>query len=485
MKAYLFLSVLVAAFFAVPPASPAAASPVSYRLIEGSYFLDDCLICGRPSIFRPIRGTFDLLEISRDNNFAHYLVTNINFAAMADSTFRIRGDGTYEVDYGTNATQNMAATLNVNGESKVFTNDNPAIERLAPMLNVHLVQTQQNRVAFYSLNIAAAPLRDLWFSTRTNVATTNGTSALTAGDLLSFSGRVVTPETELIARLGFLPLSSSGGIDALYPTGGGDIAFSFQRDEFSETRGPLRHGDLVSSRGSVLFTNRVLLANFEPQPDLPDYGLDAVFFSTNGVILFSTTTNFVSPRIGELSSGDVFSYSIVNGAPTNQLVQSSQQLLSKFRPVVTATNYGLDALYVWPSGEIWFSTELGFDDQGVGPISDGDVLSDQGYRVYPNAELLGGFGAAENNKGYGLDSLFIVTDVTPSPPGRPFLRITTKPNGDVALDWTAAGQAFQVEKSTNVIGPYLPLPAILAGTSFIDSNAVQNATASFYRVRQW
>lgn len=485
MKAFSFISALVAAFFVILESCPASPSPIAYRLIEGSYFLDDCLICGRPSIFRPIRGTFDMLEVSRDTNAIHYTVTNINFAATVDPTFRIRGDGAYEVGYGTNAIQNMIATLNVNGESKLFTNNNPAVERLAPMLDVQLVQTQQNLVVFYSLNIVAAPLRDLWFSSRTNVATTNGSSGLSPGDLLSFSGRVVIPDAELIARLGLMPMSASGGIDALFPTGGGDVAFSFQRDEFSETRGTLRHGDVVSNRGSILFTNLALLANFEPQPVLPDYGLDALFISTNGAVLFSTTTNFVSPRIGELSSGDVLSYSLVNGAPTNQLVRTSQQLLSRFRPVETATDYGLDALYMWPSGEIWFSTELGFDDQGLGPISDGDVLSDQGYRVYRNAELVGGFGAAEKNEGYGLDSLFIVTDVTAPPAGRPLLRIAINPNGDAALDWTATGQAFQVEKAAIVTGPYLPLSALLAGTSFVDSNAVQTATSSFYRVRQW
>ena len=464
-------------FAALPPA-------ISYHLLEGSYFLDECLICGRPSIQRPVRGNFDLVDVSGDSNLARFVVTNIDFTAVTDPLFRIRGAGVYEVTLRTNPVQRMEAILDVNGETKVFTNKNDFIERLAPMLYLQLIQTQQNLVSFYSLEIVAAPLRDLWFSTRTNLVTTNG-GVFAAGDFLSFSGRTVEAEAALIGRLGLMPGSGSRGLDAIFPLGSGEIGFSFQRDEFSETLGPLPHGDWISNGGTVLLTNRALLANFEPQPVLPDYGLDAFFVTTNGDILFSTSTNFVSPRIGELSRGDILSYAVVNGKPTNQLVRTSQQLLARFHPLDSATNYGLDALYVWPSGEIWFSTESPFDDQLFGPVSDGDLLSDQGYLVYRNAELVRFFGARGNPRGYGLDALWIVTDVTASPSLPPRLRIAANAAGDVRLDWTAGGKAFQVEKALNVAGPYLPASIFLATPSFVDSNAVKSKTSSFYRVRQW
>src|SRR5207244_2853539 len=57
------------------------------------------------------------------------------------------------------------------------------------------------------------------------------------------------------------------------------------------------------------------------------------------------------------------------------IMRSSKQLLAGFHPVNAANDYGLDALYVWPNGEIWFSTEDDFQDQTLGTISAGDLLS--------------------------------------------------------------------------------------------------------------
>src|SRR2546422_2494241 len=70
---------------------------VSYTLLEGSYLLDECLICGRPTIIQPLRGTFDLVLVQDTAPYTKYAVQSISFVAGAGSDLerRITGDGTY------------------------------------------------------------------------------------------------------------------------------------------------------------------------------------------------------------------------------------------------------------------------------------------------------------------------------------------------------------------------------------------------------
>ena len=97
-----------------------------------------------------------------------------------------------------------------------------------------------------------------------------------------------------------------------------------------------------------------------------------------------------------------------------QLVNWSNEEGARFRPPLVVPDYGLDAVHVWPSGEIWFSTEEGFQDGALGPIAAGDLLSDQGYVVYRNLELLGPFAPIEDLADFGLDALFLVSDAVPA-----------------------------------------------------------------------
>src|SRR4030095_14406029 len=96
------------------------------------------------------------------------------------------------------------------------------------------------------------------------------------------------------------------------------------------------------------------------------------------------------------------------------IVKSNYELLAKFHPANTNIDYGLDAVYVWPSGEIWFSTEDGFSGADLELYRPCDLLSDHGYVVFRNLELVGAFAPMEDLADFGLDGLFIVTDVTPS-----------------------------------------------------------------------
>jgi hypothetical protein len=269
------------------------------------------------------------------------------------------------------------------------------------------------------------------------------------------------------------------GLDAVDILPGGEIAFSLGSGIFSETLGPLQQGDLLSTKGRILRRNQDLLASFGLQPPAPDVGLDAVHVLDTGEIFFSIPTNvFSEPLSVTLHRGDLLS---TNGT----VVRSNQQLLARFHPANATNDYGLDALYVWPSGEIWFSTEDAFSDSVLGFIPSGDLLSDQGYIVFRNLELLNAFVPTNAPSDNGLDALYVVTDAaSPAPAPRLAIQVNTS-TGSAGLTWQGQGRVFQVERAADVAGPFRPLSPILPGLSFDDWGTLTNRARSYYRLRQW
>ncbi|PYI82679.1 MAG: hypothetical protein DME26_16805 [Verrucomicrobia bacterium] len=458
----------------------------AYRLVEGSYLVDDCLICERPTIQWPLRGTFNLALVEENPLFRRFAVRDINFVTRSDPPYVTTGQGTYQIGGEVALRQDMVLDVEVNGQRKIFTNDVATVERREPMIEIHLVQTNQDLIHFFSLDLVAAPVREIWFSTAHGMTTSNSNKTITFGDLISFSGRVVKSNADLVGHLGFMPPVPTLGIDAVDIASGGEILFSLNDAMFSEKLGQIGGGDVLSDRGRIVLKSADLMANFAPKPSLPDYGLDALMVMPDGEILFSITTNLMSATAGGITHGDILSYRVVGGAATNRVYKTNQQLLSAFRPANAAPNYGLDALYVWPSGEIWFSTETGFNSQIYGPVSDGDLLSDRGKIIFRNLELVSAFAPVEALTNFGLDALFIVTDVTApvSPPKFLNLALNSQ-NGNVPLNWDGPGKVFQLEKAPDVVGPYLPITPIMVETNFTDVGTLTNSTKAFYRIRQW
>src|SRR5206468_8080166 len=118
-------------------------------------------------------------------------------------------------------------------------------------------------------------------------------NAISAGDLLSNRGRVVKRNRELASQLGVMPPVPDIGLDAVQVTRRGEILFSIPGNVFSETLGPIQHGDLLSNRGAIVRRNQQLLAAFGVATNSPDAGLDAVQLLPDGQILFSTRSNVV------------------------------------------------------------------------------------------------------------------------------------------------------------------------------------------------
>jgi len=266
------------------------------------------------------------------------------------------------------------------------------------------------------------PEIDIWFSTEVGFGATalqpTGDAIVRVGDgdLLSRRGYIVRSNRQLTARLGIMPVVPDLGLDAAALGPGGSIWFSFEERNgpvWSETLGVwLRHGDLLSDAGRVVRTNEQLLARFVRMPPVSDAGLDAVAVAPNGEILFSTEQDFFSEALGRrVGHGDLLS-------DRGRIVRTNAQLLENFRPMANdagavLSDYGLDAVVLRPNREIWFSTEVGFTDARLGPISDGDLLSTRGYVVLRNLDLVKAFGPVEDVANFGLDAVTLVTRQSP------------------------------------------------------------------------
>src|SRR5713101_5873564 len=98
MKCPLLVFIFLLAWGLATNQSPGqVTNRVSYTLLEGSDLLDECLICERPTIIQPLRGTFDLVLVQDTAPYTKYEVQNISFVAGAgtDLERRIAGEGTY------------------------------------------------------------------------------------------------------------------------------------------------------------------------------------------------------------------------------------------------------------------------------------------------------------------------------------------------------------------------------------------------------
>jgi hypothetical protein len=479
------LSLITWVAFTVPQTLAQTNSRLFYTLLDGSEFVDDCPVCGRPTILQPLRGTFELVLIQNTPPYTKYAVQNINFTASPGSSLerRITGNGTYErfeefalIQRMTLATQTKD---NYTNTTAFFTNAATVIPKPFPLIQVDLNQTNGTLLHTFSMHLLAAPIREIWFSTARAFTSTNRsspTNQIGGGDLLSSNGRVVRRNIDLVGRLGVTPSTPDLGLDAANVTRRGEILFSIPVNVFSETLGWIQHGDLLSDRGLIVKRNQDLLAAFQPT-FTGDAGLDAVQLMPNGEILFSIQSNVVVSSTLTLSRGDILS-------DTGGVFRTHQQLLSNFQPAVTNYDFGLDALYVLPSGEIWFSVEEGFTDNQLGTIQAGDLLSDLGYRVFRNQDLLAAFAPADPALDYGLDALFVVTD-TQLPKPAPLI-ISSGCAADVMhLEWDGGGDVFQVESASSPTGAWTacsPIVPDLSADLCCDPSA---GPSVFYRLRQW
>lgn len=468
--------------------SQVEADPGGWRftLLGPSTLVNGCPVCDRPSFPQPWRGIFQLV-LQQSNALSQvYEVRGLRAytGSQANPEILITGSGTYQINFAPPASQvmNLETMVTMQGvytnKPKSFTNSAPEMNRTFPLLEVYLTESPGSAVELFNLTLVAAPARDLWFTTANGFTGADGLLGAN-GDVLSTSGRFVRRNSELLQRMGLMPGFGAYNVDALEVGPGGDLLFSLDQDVHSETLGTLHHGDLLSSKGSVAQTQAQLLSAFSLMPPVPDLGLDAVTRLPNGDILFSLKTAVFSQALGRtLRPGDLLSN-------RGQIHRTQEQLLARFE-LEAAGDYGLDAVFVWPHGEIWFSSETGFTDKNLGPIQAGDLLSDQGIIVFRNLELMSAFSPLEDLADFGLDGLYVVTDtVAPAAPARFTGLRFDQGTRTFTFDWEGDGRVFQLEKAGSPLGPWLPWQEIQPDTTSTLNAGPGAASAFFLRLRQW
>ncbi len=458
-----------------------------YNHIDGSQLVDDCPVCDRIPIVEPIRGTFELRVLENSPLATTFAIANINFtnSGTLNRTYQVTGNGFLNVSGEVAIKLNLYLKVFINNgitnQLCYFDTNWAGFNRPWPMFQASVDQTNGTPAQQFHLDLNAAPFREIWFSTSSNFSAGISNEIVSSGDLLSNKGRRVKANTQLTSPFVLMPPAPDLGLKDFDILPGGEVAFSVEQQAFSEKLGLTLHsGDLLSAQGTILRTNPSLIAAFQPQ-STTDAGLGAVQVMSANETWFSVQTNFFSKALNTLiTPGDLLSDS-------GTIIRSNAQLISRFRPAEPSTNAGLKAVYVWPNGEIWFCIGSGFKSADSLEYTPGDVLSDQGYVVFRNSELLAVF-APTTTTNVAADGLWVVTDViteTRPPVLAPPLPQPTNSPPTATLRWVGPGRVFQLERATNVSGPYLPASPIQPDMTSTDATGLTNSTRNFYRVRQW
>ena len=94
---------------------------------------------------------------------------NLNFTAASTRSYTIKGNGTFQIGGEVALVQQMELELEISDgvATKVchLKNPSPAVTGRWPMINLTLEQTDGTLTQNYTLHLAAAPLREIWFST--------------------------------------------------------------------------------------------------------------------------------------------------------------------------------------------------------------------------------------------------------------------------------------------------------------------------------
>lgn len=477
---------LSAAPLRAAPVFPPAGETWRYQLLHESWYVDDCPPCGRPTILWPLRGSFLLTPADSNPLFTRYELHAVKLTVGGGTVdgIRLEGAGMLEVGGEVALIQRLTLrlTLKTEGREEIVDFDSGPVpgEPKWPWLDLLVTEVNPGLVRVLSLHFDAMPVRDLWISTQSGFTAGfpgPAPAPVSAGDLISDQGRVVVPWTAFGSALQLKDPVSPANLDAAEVRAGGIVEFSLGTDVDSASLGVVHHGDLASLDGTLVHSFAEFGAVIGPEPPTPDLGLDAVQRQPDGTLLFSTVAPVFSEKLGRVvGHGDLM-------ASDGRLLFTNQDLLRAFHPLEPDLDYGLDAVFVWPSGEVWFSTGMTVELEGFRLLLDGDLLSSTGRVIYGNLELLTWFGPLEDAANFGLDALVIATDATEPSPEPPVATLQVEAaRQQILVRWTGRGRFFQVEAAASPAGPFNPVTPLVVARS---QTLPLTAETAYYRVRQW
>lgn len=391
-----------------------ACGGVRYDLLEGSTMVNLHAPGSAPQA-APLRGSFLLRELPVGAQFEVFALEHIHWQTPPAVLPQLvaKGSGIYSVlDPAAGGQHALTLNLGVDANTNIVQLVSDWVIRDAPFPTIEITATEYpgSNEQRFQIHVIAEPRRVFLFSTEYGFGSWQpfGLMPVSDGDLLVSNGRRFRTNAQLTQLLGIMPPAPDVGLDAVVLTPAtASVLFSMEQDVFSEMLGPLQEGDLINEWGFVFQTNQQLTAAFVPMPPAPDAGLDAVDVAhAVGEFWFSLEEPLFSEALGVfLQPGDVLS-------EAGYIVRTNAQLLSRFQIIQPAAEgYGLDALHVLPNGVIVFSTETGFIDARFGPISDGDLLSENGHILRRNLEIVRPFNPVEDLDNFGLDGLFVLNAV--------------------------------------------------------------------------
>jgi hypothetical protein len=454
MRVRLLLPILCACFIA-----RIEAAAIHYQLLYGSTL--SYKIAGKTVGSSLLTGSFELRSPDSTLTNLHYAIDQIQFASFVTNS--ISGAGSFDVTTGGIASAKLDIVISdVSTQSIPFTNLTFTPDRKWPMIALRLQQTNSVNDRVYTINIRAAPFHDIWISSAAAFradALPPPNNQISSGDLLSVTGRIVKRRAELSGNI-------DNGLDAIafYPAGG--VAFSCDGGA-GISDGNILLPDSTRIHYTDIFTNALATA-------MPDPGIDGLQFTSNTSFYFSIkrdATYTGADKTISLRDADIWWTDL----QTHQLVLacSREQLFAypDYQPWLADPTVGIDAFYIWPSGEVWFSLRASWTAHTA-------IYSADGYGVFTDTFV---FDAFKPSIDPGLDALLVMTDWVEPPPNPPTLET---PASLPTLKWSATAHAYQLEAAGNVEGPYFPASPVIIDSTWSDLSS-SNSALRFYRVRQW
>jgi hypothetical protein len=141
--------------------------PQAYMLAPGSQLIDDCPVCGRPTILAPMTGSFGLRLLDQNPLFTRYELVDINFHAGTGQgqEYKVVGSGVYRVGGEVAYLQDAFLDVQINNgyttTEALCTNSDREIQQKWPKLQISLDQTNGIITQVYHLTLVAIPVPQL------------------------------------------------------------------------------------------------------------------------------------------------------------------------------------------------------------------------------------------------------------------------------------------------------------------------------------